>query len=65
MERIKKFKLEEESIKSKELEETCAKIRDAASALGNTGQYCIVMKEFTQFDRICRIGKMQVSVFLW
>ena len=37
MERIKKFKLEEESIKSKELQETCAKIRDAASTLGNTG----------------------------
>ena len=33
-----KFKLEEESTKSKELEETFAKIRDAASTLGNTGQ---------------------------
>ena len=35
---MSKFKVEEESTKSKKLEETSAKIRDAASALGNTGQ---------------------------
>ena len=38
------FKFEEASAKRKELEETSPKIRDAASALGNTGQrYVIVM----------------------
>ena len=25
----------------------------------------IAMKEITQFDSTCRIGKMRVSVFLW
>ena len=47
-----KFKLKEASAKRYELEETSAKIRDAASALGNTGQRyvsLIVMKEITQF----------------
>ena len=50
-----KLKLEEESTKSKELEETCAKIEDAASVLGNTRQCTVViaMKEITQFDRTC------------
>ena len=50
-----KFKLEEESTKSKELEETCAKIKDAASLLENTRQWTVVIaiKEITQFDRTC------------
>jgi len=39
-----KFKLEKASAKRKELEKSSAKIRDAASVLGNTGQrYVIVM----------------------
>ena len=50
-----KFKLEEESTKNKELKETCAKIRDASSALEILRQCTVVIaiKEITQFDRTC------------
>ena len=48
----KVYKHDEANVKRKELEETSAKIKDAAFALGNTGQRCSiknVMNEITQF----------------
>lgn len=53
-----KFKLEEASAKRKELEEMSAKIRDAAFALGNTGQRCSNCHERNNTVRTCRTCKM-------
>ena len=48
------FKLEEESTKSNELEETCAKIREGASCLEiPVNAVVIAMKEISQFDCTC------------
>ena len=47
-----KFNLRKQALKDKNLRKTSVKIRDAASALRNTGQRyvsLIVMKEITQF----------------
>ena len=59
------FKCEEASAKRKELEETCAKMRDAASALGNTGQRCSNCHERNHTVRTCRMAKCESVFFLW
>ena len=58
------FKREEARAEIKELEETCAKIRDAASALGSTRQRCSNCHERNHTVRTCQMAKCE-SVFLW
>lgn len=56
------FKREEASAKRKELEQTCAKIRDQASTLRNTGQHCSNCHKRNHTVRTCRMAKCE-SVF--
>ena len=55
-----KFKLEEESTKSKELEETRAKIKDAASVLGNTRQCTVVNVQYVLNSSIDFLSFIQI-----
>ena len=63
----KVYKHDEANVKGKELEETSAKIKDAAFALGNTGQRCTVVLKMSWTSRnytvrTCRMAKWE-SVF--
>ena len=57
------FKLKDASAKRKDLEETCAKIRNAASALGNTGQRCSNCHERNHLVRTYRMAKCESVYF--
>ena len=62
---LKSLNLRKKALKVKNLKKPVPRYETQLPRLEIPVNTVSVMKEITQFDHICRIGKMRVSVFLW